>query len=155
MACACAYIALLSVIPLLVLGIAAIGFLMGSPRHALDLVIGGGKQLRARAANSSIASVQEILERIFADRHLIGLAWIGRVCCFGAHQIFLAMQPAMNLVWVATETRHWARQRLIAVMATLYTLLLLGVDLAASAFLVYLDRIARNMFLPVMPPRSF
>ena len=143
MACACAYIALLSVVPLLVLGIAAIGFLMRSPRHALNLVIGA---VGGYAPNRAfLDSVQDILERIFADRHLIGLLGLAGLL-FGAHQIFLAMQPAMNLVWVAPETRHWARQRLIAVVATLYTLLLLGVDLAASAFLVYLQNRPEYVF---------
>ncbi len=135
MACACAYIALLSVVPLLVLGIAALGFLMRSPRHALDLVVaavGGYAPNRA-----FLDSAREILERIFADRRLIGLLGLGGLL-FGAHQIFLAMQPAMNLIWVVPETRHWARQRLVALAATLYALLLLGLDLAASAFLVYL-----------------
>ena len=121
MACACAYIALLSVVPLLVLGIAALGFLMQSPRHALDLVVGA---VGGYAPNRGfLDSTQEILERIFEDRRLIGLFGLGGLL-FGAHQIFLAMQPAMNLIWVVPETRHWARQRLIAVVATLYALLL-------------------------------
>ena len=143
MACACAYIALLSVVPLLVLGIAALGFLMQSPRHALDLVVGA---VGGYAPNRAfLDSTREILERIFADRRLIGLLGLGGLL-FGAHQIFLAMQPAMNLIWVVPETRHWARQRLIALMATLYALLLLGVDLAASAFLVYLQNRPETVF---------
>ena len=143
MACACAYIALLSVVPLLVLGIAAFGFLMRSPHHALDLVIGA---VGGYAPNRAfVDEAQTILEHIFADRRLIGLFGLAGLL-FGAHQTFLAMQPAMNLVWVVPETRHWAKQRLIALVATLYAISLMGVDLAASAFAVYLQNRPESFF---------
>ena len=51
---------------------------------------------------------------------------------YGAHQTFLAMQPAMNIIWVVPETRHWFKQRLVALAATFFTLILLPLDIAAS-----------------------
>ena len=101
MACACAYTALLSLVPLLVITIAAIGFLMRSPQHALDQVVTAiGHYAPNRAL---IHDIRELLERIFEDRRLIGLFGLAGLL-FAAHQTFLAMQPAMNLVWVVPET---------------------------------------------------
>jgi membrane protein len=139
MACACAYCALLSLVPILVLGIAALGFWMGDPQSALKLVTGNLRQYTPSA--DFVLDLQNLLERIFADRQLFGaLGILGLL--WAAHQTFLMMQPAMNIIWVVPENRHWFRQRLIALGATLLSLLQLGVDLLLTRlYFQALDRV--------------
>jgi membrane protein len=130
MACACAFCGILSLIPLLVVGISLLGFTVGGSARALDEVI--------HAIHGYIPINPEflhgMLSQILKDRRIIGVfGLVGLI--YGAHQTFLAMQPAMNLVWVVPENRHWLRQRLIALGATFLTIVLLGADMAASAAL--------------------
>lgn len=142
MACACAYCALLSIVPLLVVGIAALGYIVGGSQTALERTL---KAIYSYVP-VDVGFLREILNRILEDRGLIGLfGLIGLL--FAAHQVFLAMEPAMNIVWNVPETRHWLRQRLIALGATLATLLLFGGSLFLSAAFVYLHEIN----VPVVP----
>jgi membrane protein len=134
MACACAYCAVLSLVPLLVVAIAAFGYVVGGSQRALTEV--------AAAINAyvpiDIHFLKDTLAHVFEERGLVGL--VGLVgLIYAAHQTFLAMQPAMNMIWVVPENRHWLQQRLIALGATLYTLVLLGADLAFSTFFAYLE----------------
>lgn len=128
LACAVAYCALLSLVPLLIVGVAGLGFFMGSSSRALHDVI---VSVRGYVPiNPSF--LRETLERVLQDRHVIGFFGLCGLL-FAAHQAFLALIPAMNVIWVASETRHWITQRFIAVGATFLTLILLSADLAASA----------------------
>lgn len=138
MACACAYCALLSLVPLLVVGIAALGFFMGGSDRALDQV---EHAIRAYVPRDPgiLQDVNDILHRILEDRALIGMIGIIGLL-YGAHQAFLALQPAMNIIWGVTETRHWARQRLIAICLSFYTIALMGANLAAVWFFAYLNQ---------------
>jgi membrane protein len=137
MACACAYCATLSLIPLLVVGIAVFGYILGSSASVLDQVLRAAEGFAPKNV-AFVNGVREILDRILQDRGLIGLFGLLGLL-YAAHQTFLAMQPAMNVIWGVPETRHWLRQRLIALAATLYALLLIGADLALTAFFTYLE----------------
>ncbi len=134
MACACAYCAVLSLVPLLVVGIAAYGYVIGGSQRALNEV--------AAAINSYVPVdtrfLKDLLSHIIADRGLIGLLGVLGLL-YAAHQTFLAMMPAMNIIWAVAETRHWLHQRLTALGATLYALVLLGADMAFSGFFAYLQ----------------
>ena len=55
-----------------------------------------------------MTSLPTVLKNQKARIGLFGLTFL----IFGAHQTFLAMQPAMNIIWVVPETRHWFKQRL-------------------------------------------
>lgn len=128
MACACAYCALLSLVPLLVVGISILGFIVGGSDRALTDVIAS---IHAYVPINP-GFLRETLYRVLQDRRIIGaFGFVGLI--YGAHYTFLSLEPAMNMVWVVPETRHWTRQRLIAVAASLLTLTLLGLDLASSA----------------------
>jgi membrane protein len=128
MACACAYCALLSLVPVLIVGIAVLGFVVGGSQQALDGVI---HTIRGYIPISPLF-LRETLGHVLQDRRIIGVfGMIGLI--YAAHQTFLALQPAMNLIWVVPETRHWAQQRLIALGATFLTIVLLGADLIASS----------------------
>ncbi|GEM_PF-1133697 len=138
MACACAYCALLSLVPILVVGIAALGFFMGGSQHALhrvEMAIG----YYVPHDPGILESVNDILKHILSDRALIGV--IGMVgLLYGAHQAFLALQPAMNIIWGVSETRHWLKQRLIAFALSFYAIVLMGANLAAVALFAYISR---------------
>ena len=138
MACACAYCALLSLVPILVVGIAALGFFMGGSQRALHQV---ENAIRAYVPRDPeiLQSVNDILKHILSDRALIGV--IGMVgLLYGAHQAFLALQPAMNMIWGVSETRHWAKQRLVALGLSFYAIALMGANLAAIGLFSYLSR---------------
>ena len=138
MACACAYCALLSLVPILVVGIAALGFFLGGSQRALTKVEGAIRDYVPRDPGI-LQSVNDILKHILADRALIGV--IGLVgLLYGAHQAFLALQPAMNIIWGVTETRHWVKQRLIAVGLAFYAIALMGINMAAVAVFAYISR---------------
>ena len=72
MACACAYCALLSLVPILVVGIAALGFFLGGSQHALKQV---ESAIRAYVPRDPgiLQSVNDILKHILSDRALIGV----------------------------------------------------------------------------------
>jgi membrane protein len=147
MACACAYCALLSLVPLLVVGIAALGFFMGGSQRALNQV---ENAIRAYVPRDPeiLQSVNDILKHILADRALIGV--IGMVgLLYGAHQAFLALQPAMNIIWGVAETRHWLKQRLIALLLAFYAIALMGANLAGVGFFAYLNQ----YYIPFVPGR--
>ena len=136
MACACAYCTLLSLVPLLIVAIAGLGFFLGGSQTALREVVSG---IRAYLPISPIL-LKEILTNVLQDRQMIGVFGLTGLL-YAAHQIFLAMQPAMNLVWGVPETRHWFRQRLIAFAMTFYALALMGADLVLSGFLTYIQTV--------------
>ncbi len=136
MASACAYCTLLSLVPLLIVGISVLGYIMGGSKETLTEVM---KAIRGYVPISPLF-LQSSLERVLADRELIGFfGIIGLIV--SAHQIFLSLMPAMNLIWNVKEKRHWFRQRIIALTLTLITLILLGADLAVSALIAYLHSI--------------
>ncbi len=142
MACACAYCAVLSVVPLLVVGVAALGYFLGGSDNALQHVLTASR----RYAPVDPAFIKETLLHVLQDRKLIGVFGIIGLL-YGAHQTFLAMQPAMNIIWVTPETRHWLRQRFIALIATFITLVLLGADLIATTCIALISQY-NSTYLP-------
>lgn len=138
MACACAYCALLSLVPILVVGIAGLGFFMGGSQRALHQVESAIRSYVPRDPGI-LESVNEILKHILSDRALIGVIGMTGLL-YGAHQAFLALQPAMNIIWGVPETRHWAKQRGIALGLSFYAIALMGVNLAAVGFFAYISR---------------
>lgn len=134
MACACAFSAVLSLIPLLIIGIAGLGFLMGGSAQAVHKVV-----VAVRAyVPIDIDVLRPMLLRILQDRSQIGVLGLTGLL-YGAHQTFLALEPSMNLVWAVAETRHWFHQRLLAIGATFIAILLLALNLAATALFAYIQ----------------
>ncbi len=136
MASACAYCTLLSLLPLLIVGISVLGYVMGGSKDTLSHVM---TAIRGYIPiNPNFLEVS--LQRVLADRGLIG--FYGLIGLFvSAHQIFLSLMPAMDIIWGVKEDRSWIRQRVIAVGLTIITLLLLGADLAVSALIAYLENV--------------
>ncbi|HEV2472866.1 MAG TPA: YihY/virulence factor BrkB family protein [Chthonomonadales bacterium] len=136
LACACAYCTLLSLVPLLLVGIAGLGFFLHSSAAALTEVMAA---IRGYVPINPVFLRDQILAHVQARRGIIGL--LGTLgLLYGAHQTFLAMEPAMNVIWKVPETRHWTKQRALAIVATLLTLVLLGANLAVSAAIAYVHQ---------------
>lgn len=131
MACACAYCAVLSLVPLIIVGVAVLGFFLSSREKALNETI---EAIRAYVP-VNFDFLKGNLEDVLREKRVIGIFGL-TFLIYGAHQTFLAMQPPMNMIWVVPETRHWVKQRLIALGATFFTLILLPADIAASVLTV-------------------
>ena len=81
---------------MLIVGIAGFGFFVGGSQQALKQVESAIRAYVPRNADI-LDSVNDILKHILADRALIGV--IGLLgLLYGAHQAFLALQPAMNII---------------------------------------------------------
>jgi membrane protein len=130
---ACAFSALLSVVPLLAIGISILGFVLGGSDTALNNVLHAIRDY----VPADPTMLKDLLARIMADKRLIGVFGLFGLF-FTGHQTFLAMEPVMNIIWNVPETRIWFQQRFTAMGVTLYALFLLPLDLAASTFLAYL-----------------
>ncbi len=132
MACACSYCALLSVVPLLAVGISLFGFVLGNQLQVVDHAVGTIRNF----VPIQPVFLKETLERAVHYRGTAGLlGGIGLV--YGAHQTFMVMQPAMNLVWGVRENRKWWRRRVLAVTAAVVTLALLGADVGFTAMAAF------------------
>ena len=132
MACACAYCAVLSLVPLIIVGVALLGFVFAATNI-------GDREAALTQAIHAIQSyvpvkfdfLRDQLKNVLNTPRVVGIFGL-TFLIYGAHQTFLAMQPAVNIIWVVPETRHWFKQRLIALGATFFTLILLPLDIAAS-----------------------
>lgn len=126
MACACAYCILLSLVPFLAFGIAVIGYFIGGSEHALRSFLTSIEGFLPLQPNF----LQATLEHVLQNRKTLGLiGFVGLL--YGAHQAFLVLENALNLIWEVSERRKWYQTRIIAIEATLLTILFMGADVAA------------------------
>ena len=132
MACAVAYCGILSLVPLIIVAVAVLGFVFQSRAQALTQTVNA---VQNYVPYVKVDFLREQLKDVLDNSRVMGIFGM-TFLIWGAHQTFLALQPAMNLIWVVPETRHWFKQRMIALAATFFTLVLLSLDLAASALTV-------------------
>jgi membrane protein len=137
MASACAYCALLSLIPLLVVAIAGLGFFLGG-NAASSMRIMSALQTYVPNNQGFVSGVQVVLDHVLQDRHMLGVLGIVGLIWAG-HQVFMAMEQTMNIIHGTVENRHWLRQRLIAVGAAFGTLAVLLVNVLAVASFARLE----------------
>lgn len=123
MAAAIAFYWLLAVIPLLLLGTSAIGYLLGSSDRAVDEVMAAARRLIPRATGPD---VDAFLRTLIQSRHVTGglgiafLVWVS----MGVFEIIAASLTALT---GGRETRSYLRRKLVALvlMCTAGFLLLL------------------------------
>ncbi len=149
-AAAIAFYGLLSVIPLLLLGIGAMGYVLGSQRAFSEVaslireyIPVGTEELRANL--DAIRQSSGVVSGV----GLLGLLWSGS-------QIFVTLQYAMNIALDATSKPNYIVTRLRAVVLVMVSGLLLASSLgitwsitAARAFDIRIAGFSTNSLTPV------
>jgi membrane protein len=124
LAAAISFYSLLSIIPLLFLGVAFLGHIMGSSQGAVEHVISVITELLPLPV---VDRVEDLLRSVVATRTiasiiaLLALLWV-------ANGAFETVERAINLIHRAEETRGYIRRKLVGflIMVTSGTLLLLS-----------------------------
>ncbi len=134
MAAALAFYGLLSLVPLLSLGVAILGAILGSSQHALNSLQNAIEQ--ALPGNGDM--IYDTLSGIKEGTGLAGIAGLVGLA-FSASAIFTNMELALNNMWKAERMRAWWSQRLVALGTSLLVLLLLLASLAVTSVLTWLQ----------------
>lgn len=125
---ACAFNILLSLIPLLLIGIALLGFLIGNQQHALHDLIVSIRSFLPIQTNFLKSLLQNVLEH----KKVLGL--FGLIGLFISVQgAFMVLEEAMDQIWGVTDRRKWYIKRGVALVATLISLVLLGLNFVLTA----------------------
>jgi len=110
MAAAIAFYWMLAVIPLLLLGTSAIGFLLGSSERAVDEVMAAARRLIPRGTG---AEVEEFLGTLIRSRHVTGVLGIGFLL-WVAIGVFEIIAASLTALAGGRETRSYLRRKLVA-----------------------------------------
>lgn len=123
MAAAIAFYWLLAVIPLLLLGTSAIGYLLGSSDRAVDEVMAAARRLIPRATGPD---VDAFLRTLIQSRHVTGVLGIGFLL-WVAMGVFEIIAASLSALTGDRENRSYLRRKLVAfvLMCTAGFLLLL------------------------------
>jgi membrane protein len=146
LAAAISFYGLLSIIPLIFLGVALLGHIMGSSEGAVEHVISVMTELLPFPV---VTRVEDILRSVVATRTIasilafLSLLWV-------ANGTFETVERAINLIHRAEDTRGYVHRKLVGfvIMVTSGTLLLLSVSI--SPLLVALWSVT-NQLLSVFP----
>ncbi len=112
MAAAIAFYWLLGIIPLLLLGTSATGYLLGSSERAVDEVMQVARRLIPR---STIPEVQEFLGTLIRNRHVTGVLGLGFLL-WVAMGVFEAIATSLTAITGGRETRSYLRRKLVALV---------------------------------------
>ena len=112
MAAAIAFYWLLSLIPLLLLGTSAVGYLLGSSDRAVDEVMAAAFRLAPRATGPEVS---RFLSTLIRSRGVTGILGIGGLiwAAMGGFDIIISSLTALT---ESRETRSFLRRKLIAVV---------------------------------------
>jgi membrane protein len=110
MAAAIAFYWLLALIPLLLLGTSAIGYMLGSSDRAVDEVMAGARRLIPRATPPH---VEEFLRTLIQSRHVTGVLGIGFLLwvCLGVFEIII---NSLTVLTGGREIRSYLERKLLA-----------------------------------------
>lgn len=134
MAAAVSFFALLSIVPLLSVGVAILGLFVGGSDTALWEMKGSVQ--RYLPANDSM--ILGTLQEIKRDKGLLGVLGLLGLLLSGS-AIFTNMEIAFNNVWGVKEMRHWFHQRLVAIGTSLVTIALLFGSILVTSVLTYIQ----------------
>ncbi|HSB78477.1 MAG TPA: YihY/virulence factor BrkB family protein [Candidatus Methylomirabilis sp.] len=112
MAAAIAFYWLLGLLPLLLLGTSAVGYLLGSSDRAVDDVMAAVSRLMPRATGPEVT---QFLQSLIRSRHVTGLLGIGSLfwVAIGAFEIIAS---SLTMLMGGRETRPFLRRKLIALV---------------------------------------
>jgi membrane protein len=119
-AAALSFFSILSIVPLLVVALAALAFLFPSPGQAMAQlqnliaqILPGDYAGSAAHRIMSDANIERSVEQLIRTRGIAGLIGLLSLL-WAAMQIFVNAAPAMNAAFEVEETRGWIRLRLVA-----------------------------------------
>jgi membrane protein len=112
MAAAIAFYWLLAVIPLLLLGTSAIGYLLGSSDRAVDEVMTAARRVIPRGTGPD---VEEFLRTLIETRHVTGGLGIGFIL-WAAMGVFDIIGASLTTLTGGRETRTYLRRKLVALV---------------------------------------
>jgi membrane protein len=119
-AAALSFFSILSIVPLLVVALAALAFLFHSPAQAMAhlqkliaQILPGDYAGSAAQRIINDANIQRSVEELIRTRGIAGLIGLLSLV-WAAMQIFVNAVPAMNAAFEVQETRSWLRLRLVA-----------------------------------------
>lgn len=123
MAAAISFYWLLAVIPLLLLGTSAVGFMLGSSDRAADEVLAVTRRLLPRATGRE---VQDFVRGLIQSRHVTGVLGIGFLL-WVAMGVFEIIAASLTTLTGGKDTRSFLRRKLVALvlMCTVGFLLIL------------------------------
>lgn len=128
LAAALSFYMFLSLFPLLLLAVGVLGFVLGSPEHAEEILT---RQLGAFVIGpGTMAIVRDTIHGrdAAAGIGLILLLWSGTTA-------LVVLEQAMNLAWNATERRSYIKRRAVALLTLLIVALMLAISLGITALI--------------------
>jgi len=147
MAAAIAFYGLLSIIPSLLLSLAALGFFLGSSEETVGRILEIAYEL---LPPEGLETVEETLTSLIQKRTLAGglgllaLLWVG-------HGAFEAVEQAINVIYEAEETRGFLRRKLTSLLLMVLTGVLLLSTLVLSSLATALRALGGRL-LAFLPP---
>jgi len=112
MAAAIAFYWLLALIPFLLLGTSAIGYLLGSSDRAVDEVMGTARRLIPRA---TARDVEVFLRSLIQSRHVTGVLGVGFLV-WVVMGVFEMIASSLTTLTGDRETRSYLRRKLVALV---------------------------------------
>jgi membrane protein len=136
-AAAISFFGLISLLPLLLLAIAAFGFIVGSQTALMKVVAVlqqyipiGSQQLMVNLRNLSQHS------KLLGGIGFVGLLWAGM-------QVFVILQQVMDIALAAQRSKGYVKTRGIAILMVVVAGLLLGISIVATSLLAALRHYAQ------------
>lgn len=142
-AAAVSFYTFLALVPLALLAIAIVGYLLGSPERAQDIVIGYLRE----AGVSDGSQINDVVREVVVGRGiatgvgLIVLVWAGTTAIAN-------LTKAINIAWDVQETRNFLKARLLAIGVLFMLGLLLGISFSITTFMNWvrgLDRVVMGI----------
>ena len=133
-AAAVAFYLFLSLIPLLLLAIAGLGYLLGSPERARVIVFAYMREYSPSLAAGGGLKLRAIIEEIVRGREAatgIGIVFI----LWSGTSLMVTLERAINVAWDVQRQRMFLVNRLLAVCMLVITGLLFAISFAATAAL--------------------
>jgi len=114
------FFGLISLVPILLMAIAALGYLIHNPDqarvqiiHAIQHLLPGETARKAAQQLMDQIGIENQIKVIMSKRGVAGVVGIVTLI-WAAIQIFVSSVPAMNAAWEVTEKRNWLKLRLTA-----------------------------------------
>lgn len=139
-AAALAYYALVSLVPLLMLGISVVGFVLGSSDVAMRRVLEFVTTVMPTATEYVRSLMSSVIESrgVVSGLGLLGLLWSGS-------QMFFVLEQAMDIAWHAPQRRSWVKSRVLA----LVMVLAIGLFMALSFGSTLLVGVIKGLQTPI------